>query len=161
MSRKVDPEAMAGAYDAIRDGEFNGLPPRELPKALMKSAVNDQNDGYETLGSTLDPGTRGSIRIGERIEQSDRCSVCDWRHTYEVLDSKGDDTITFCPRSGETVEGEPYGTGNDRYAYWLPRLIHLRRAKTITHPIHPIEIIGRLVNKYAGPLLSVHSRIHR
>lgn len=97
---RVDPEAMAVAYDAIRDGEFNGLPPKELADAFMKAAVNLTNDGYDTLGSQFDPGTWESIRTGERVDQFDVCPVCDWQHSYEVIDPKDGERMVFCSRTG-------------------------------------------------------------
>lgn len=100
MSRKADPEALAVAYDAIRDAEFNGIPAEKVADALMQASVNLSNDGYDTLGGPFDPGTWESIRTGESHEKHGVCPVCDWQHTYELVQPTDGEEFVFCPRDG-------------------------------------------------------------
>lgn len=64
----VHPEALAIAYDAIRDGEFWGIPENELVKAFANAHAAVLVCGYETLGSPNDPGTFEEVRTGDADE---------------------------------------------------------------------------------------------
>lgn len=100
QSGDLDPEAMAVAWDAIRDAEFEGIPPRLLSKALMKASVELSNSGYDTLGGRFDPGTWEAIATGEREEVFGVCPLCDWQHTHLKIDPDGRDEMVYCPRDG-------------------------------------------------------------
>lgn len=56
---------MAIAYDAIRDGEFWGVPAGELRDAFAEAHDALQVAGYDTLDSPKDPGTFEEVRTQE------------------------------------------------------------------------------------------------